>query len=103
MLQVITAAEFHPQQCNTFAYSSSKGAVRLVDMRSGALLEGRTKPFVCQEQLVRPCPCLWGSVGRADALWACLAAAVSQSRLAECAGWDLFLGCAQSCMGMDSS
>lgn len=57
VLQVITAAEFHPQQCNTFAYSSSKGAVRLVDMRSGALLEGRTKPFVCQEQLVRTCLC----------------------------------------------
>ena len=56
VVQVITAAEFHPQQCNTFAYSSSKGAVRMVDMRSGALLEGRTKPFVCQEQLVSGCP-----------------------------------------------
>ena len=56
-MQVITAAEFHPQQCNIFAYSSSKGAVRLVDMRSGALLEGRTKPFVCQEQMASArCP-----------------------------------------------
>lgn len=42
---------------------------------------------------------LW-LVGRGTALWACLAAAVSQSWLAACAGWNLFGNCAQLCMGM---
>ena len=37
--EVITAAEFHPQQTNTLVYSSSKGVVRLCDLRERALCD----------------------------------------------------------------
>lgn len=43
LTEVITAAEFHPLQCNQFAYSSSKGCVRLCDMRSRALCDQHSK------------------------------------------------------------
>ncbi|KAL3628857.1 hypothetical protein CASFOL_027903 [Castilleja foliolosa] len=36
---VITAAEFHPIHCNLLAYSSSRGYIRLVDMRQSALCD----------------------------------------------------------------
>ena len=42
-MEVITAAEFHPYQCNTFVYSSSKGTIRLCDMRSSALCDKHSK------------------------------------------------------------
>ena len=41
--EVITAAEFHPVDCNIFAYSSSKGLVRLCDMRQQALCDKHAK------------------------------------------------------------
>lgn len=44
-IQVITCAEFHPKQCNIFAYSSSKGAIRLADMRQNALCDRHSKAF----------------------------------------------------------
>lgn len=40
---MITAAEFHPHQCNVFVYSSSKGTIRLCDMRSSALCDRHSK------------------------------------------------------------
>lgn len=43
LTEVITAAEFHPHQCNTFVYSSSKGIIRLCDMRESALCDRHTK------------------------------------------------------------
>ncbi|TNN22748.1 Serine/threonine-protein phosphatase 2A regulatory subunit B beta isoform [Liparis tanakae] len=43
LTEVITSAEFHPQQCNTFAYSSSKGSIRLCDMREAALCDKHCK------------------------------------------------------------
>ncbi|KAH7284678.1 hypothetical protein KP509_34G066300 [Ceratopteris richardii] len=43
--EVITSAEFHPVHCNTLAYSSSKGTVRLVDMRDSALCDKHAKLF----------------------------------------------------------
>lgn len=43
LTEVITAAEFHPHQCNVFVYSSSKGTVRLCDMRSSALCDRHSK------------------------------------------------------------
>ena len=43
LTEVITAAEFHPQECNTFVYSSSKGTIRLCDMRSQALCDQHFK------------------------------------------------------------
>ena len=43
LIEVITAAEFHPNQCNTFVYSSSKGTIRLCDMRAAALCDQHSK------------------------------------------------------------
>lgn len=43
LTEVITAAEFHPNQCNTFVYSSSKGTIRLCDMRASALCDKYAK------------------------------------------------------------
>uniref|UniRef100_A0A6I8SYU9 Serine/threonine-protein phosphatase 2A 55 kDa regulatory subunit B n=1 Tax=Xenopus tropicalis TaxID=8364 RepID=A0A6I8SYU9_XENTR len=45
LTEVITAAEFHPHNCNTFVYSSSKGTIRLCDMRSSALCDRHSKLF----------------------------------------------------------
>uniref|UniRef100_A0A7E4VQ54 Serine/threonine-protein phosphatase 2A 55 kDa regulatory subunit B n=1 Tax=Panagrellus redivivus TaxID=6233 RepID=A0A7E4VQ54_PANRE len=39
LTEVITAAEFHPKNCNLLAYSSSKGIIRLCDMRASALCD----------------------------------------------------------------
>lgn len=43
LTEVITAAEFHPSHCYTFAYSSSKGTIRLCDMRMAALCDQHSK------------------------------------------------------------
>lgn len=45
LTEVITSAEFHPSHCNIFVYSSSKGIIKLVDMRTSALCENSTKVF----------------------------------------------------------
>lgn len=45
LTEVITAAEFHPLNCNQFVYSSSKGTIRLCDMRSAALCDQHAKLF----------------------------------------------------------
>ncbi|RXM27107.1 Serine/threonine-protein phosphatase 2A 55 kDa regulatory subunit B delta isoform [Acipenser ruthenus] len=45
LTEVITAAECHPNQCNVFVYSSSKGTIRLCDMRAAALCDRHTKFF----------------------------------------------------------
>lgn len=39
LVEVITSAEFHPSYCNLLAYSSSRGFIRLVDMRQSALCD----------------------------------------------------------------
>lgn len=43
LTEVITAAEFHPTECNVLVYSSSKGSIRLCDMRSQALCDQHAK------------------------------------------------------------
>ncbi|KAF1859591.1 hypothetical protein Lal_00010175 [Lupinus albus] len=43
LTEVITSAEFHPTHCNTLAYSSSKGSIRLVDLRQSALCDSYAK------------------------------------------------------------
>uniref|UniRef100_A0A7N0UTA7 Serine/threonine-protein phosphatase 2A 55 kDa regulatory subunit B n=1 Tax=Kalanchoe fedtschenkoi TaxID=63787 RepID=A0A7N0UTA7_KALFE len=45
LTEVITSAEFHPTHCNTLAYSSSKGLIRLIDMRQSALCDSHSKLF----------------------------------------------------------
>lgn len=43
LTEVITAAEFHPLNCNNFMYSSSKGTIKLADMRDSALCDRYSK------------------------------------------------------------
>ncbi|XP_024403121.1 serine/threonine protein phosphatase 2A 55 kDa regulatory subunit B beta isoform isoform X3 [Physcomitrium patens] len=45
LTEVITSAEFHPTHCNVLAYSSSKGSIRLIDMRQSALCDRHSKVF----------------------------------------------------------
>ncbi|KAL0073790.1 protein phosphatase PP2A regulatory subunit B [Phycomyces blakesleeanus] len=45
LTEVITAAEFHPLHCNLLMYSSSKGTVKLADMRESALCDQNAKVF----------------------------------------------------------
>ncbi|KAG6782081.1 hypothetical protein POTOM_011469 [Populus tomentosa] len=45
LTEVITSAEFHPGHCNTLAYSSSKGSIRLIDLRQSALCDSHAKLF----------------------------------------------------------
>lgn len=47
LTEVITAAEFHPTSCNLFCYSSSKGTVKLADMRDSALCDRHAKSGWC--------------------------------------------------------
>ncbi|CAI2183700.1 10648_t:CDS:10 [Funneliformis geosporum] len=49
LTEVITAAEFHPLHCNLFMYSSSKGTIKLSDMRAAALCDQHAKLFEEQE------------------------------------------------------
>eukprot|EP00271_Cylindrocystis_brebissonii_P001267 TRINITY_DN1157_c1_g3_i1.p1 TRINITY_DN1157_c1_g3~~TRINITY_DN1157_c1_g3_i1.p1 ORF type:complete len:372 (-),score=78.46 TRINITY_DN1157_c1_g3_i1:1249-2208(-) len=49
LTEVITSAEFHPWHCATLAYSSSKGSIRLLDMRQAALCDRHVKLFEEQE------------------------------------------------------
>jgi hypothetical protein len=44
-VQVITVADFHPQQSHTFAFATSKGAIRLADLRASALADNSCKAF----------------------------------------------------------
>lgn len=43
LTEVITASVFHPIHCNEFVYSSSKGTIRLCDMREKALCDAHAK------------------------------------------------------------
>ncbi|KAJ9692117.1 hypothetical protein PVL29_011277 [Vitis rotundifolia] len=49
LTEVITSAEFHPTHCNMLAYSSSKGSIRLNDLRQSALCDSHSKLFEEQE------------------------------------------------------
>ncbi|MBA0846254.1 hypothetical protein Goarm_022203 [Gossypium armourianum] len=49
LAEVITSAEFHPKHCNMLAYSSSKGSIRLIDMRQSALCDTHSKLFEEQD------------------------------------------------------
>lgn len=45
LTEVITTAHFHPLHCHLFAYGTSKGYVRLCDMRAAALCDRHSKVF----------------------------------------------------------
>lgn len=45
LTEVITSSEFHPLDCNLFMYSSSKGMIKLNDMRMNSLCDNHSKVF----------------------------------------------------------
>lgn len=45
LTEVITAAEFHPKHCHLFMHSSSRGVVKLCDLRMSALCESWARQF----------------------------------------------------------
>ncbi|CUM63792.1 uncharacterized protein PRCAT00001376001 [Priceomyces carsonii] len=45
LTEVITSAELHPTHCNLFMYSSSKGTIKLSDMRANSLCDTHAKIF----------------------------------------------------------
>lgn len=45
LTEVITTAHFHPTECNLFAFGTSKGFVKLCDMRAAALCDRHAKVF----------------------------------------------------------
>ncbi|XP_076936024.1 serine/threonine protein phosphatase 2A 55 kDa regulatory subunit B beta isoform-like, partial [Bidens hawaiensis] len=49
LTEVITLAEFHPTQCHSLAYSSSKGSICLIDLSQSALCDKHSKLFVEHE------------------------------------------------------
>lgn len=49
LTEVITSASFHPNHCSLFMYSSSKGTIKLIDMRDAALCNKYSKVFEAEE------------------------------------------------------
>ncbi|KAF1336606.1 hypothetical protein FI667_g225, partial [Globisporangium splendens] len=49
LTEVITAADFHPSHCNIMMYSTSRGAIKLGDMRQAALCDSYCKVYEEQE------------------------------------------------------
>lgn len=45
LTEVITSAEFHPVDCNMFMYASSKGLIKLNDMRVNSLCDNHARVF----------------------------------------------------------
>jgi serine/threonine-protein phosphatase 2A regulatory subunit B len=43
LTEVVTAADFHPISCNILVYSSSRGSIKLGDMRESALCDNPAK------------------------------------------------------------
>jgi len=61
LTEVITAAEFHPTACHLFVYSSSKGTIRLCDMRTQAICDKHSK---CESYFILLCSlCVSGVKG----------------------------------------
>ena len=51
LTEVITSATFHPQHCNLLLYSSSRGSIRLVDLRDNALCDQHAKQLEAEEDI----------------------------------------------------
>lgn len=45
LTEVITCADFHPKQCNVLIYATSKGVIRMGDLRNSALCEAYSKEY----------------------------------------------------------
>ena len=82
--QVITCADFHPQHCSIFGYSTSKGCIRLADMRAAALCDQHAKMFEDAEPAVGGWPAC-----SASAVCRCSVEAREGSGFAwRCQGWQ---------------
>jgi serine/threonine-protein phosphatase 2A regulatory subunit B len=49
LTEVITSAIFHPSSCNMLLYTSSRGTIRLCDLRAGAHAESNTQTYEAEE------------------------------------------------------
>jgi len=49
LTEVITSASFHPFHCNIMIYSSSRGSIRLCDLRDSALIDTNAKSYETEE------------------------------------------------------
>jgi serine/threonine-protein phosphatase 2A regulatory subunit B len=49
LTEVITSASFHPIHCHLFVYSTSKGSIRLGDLRESARCDSHSKQFEMEE------------------------------------------------------
>mmetsp|Transcript_39838 Transcript_39838/g.78313 ORF Transcript_39838/g.78313 Transcript_39838/m.78313 type:complete len:458 (+) Transcript_39838:56-1429(+) len=49
LTEVITSATFHPTHCNLLIHSSSRGSIRLVDLRDSALCDHHSKLYEVEE------------------------------------------------------
>jgi serine/threonine-protein phosphatase 2A regulatory subunit B len=49
LTEVITSAAFHPSHCNYMIYSSSRGSIRLADLRESALCDQHAKLFEVED------------------------------------------------------
>uniref|UniRef100_A0A0E0K2G8 Serine/threonine-protein phosphatase 2A 55 kDa regulatory subunit B n=1 Tax=Oryza punctata TaxID=4537 RepID=A0A0E0K2G8_ORYPU len=54
LVEVITSAEFHPSSCSLLAFGSSRGFVRLVDLRRSALCDRNVRIFQDRANSVQP-------------------------------------------------
>ncbi|KAF2945873.1 hypothetical protein DAI22_02g248900 [Oryza sativa Japonica Group] len=54
LVEVITSAEFHPSSCSLLAFGSSRGFVRLVDLRQSALCDRNVRIFQDRGNSVQP-------------------------------------------------
>jgi len=45
LTEVITCSDFHPKHCNLLIYATSKGVIRMGDLRDSALCESYSKEF----------------------------------------------------------
>ena len=52
--EVITSSDCHPSHCQMFLYSSSRGCVRLGDMRAAALCDSHAKVHISAHLRVSP-------------------------------------------------
>ena len=51
LTEVITSATFHPSHCSLMMYSSSRGAIRLVDLRDNALCDQHAKQLEGEDDI----------------------------------------------------
>jgi serine/threonine-protein phosphatase 2A regulatory subunit B len=45
LTEVITAVQCHPQQCNILTYSSSRGTIKVCDLRTSAVCSSFSKVY----------------------------------------------------------